>query len=86
MTIQGEESQDWKETLADWIGARWQWLVVIVVLLFAFNHLAGWVVGIVGLAAFVNRVVGRVLSTRRVVRQVQHIVTDSDDFKKDAES
>ena len=86
MTIQGEESQDWKETLADWIGARWQWLVVIVVLLFAFNHLAGWVVGIVGLAAFVNRVVGRVLSTRRVVRQVQQIVTDSDNFNEDAES
>ena len=86
MTIQSEESQDWKETLADWIGARWRWLVVIVVLLFAFNHLAGFVVGIMGLTAFVNRVVGRALSTRRVVRQVQQLVTDSDDFDEDAES
>ena len=86
MTIQGEESQDWQETLADWIGARWQWLVVIVVMLFAFNHLAGFVVGTIGLTAFVNRVVGRVLSTRRVVRQVQQIVTDSDDFKEKPES
>jgi hypothetical protein len=39
-----------------------------------------------GLTAFVNRVVGRVLGTRRVVRQVQQIVTDSDDFNEDAES
>jgi len=86
MTISGEESQDWKETLVDWVGARWRWLIVAVVLLFAFNHLAGFVVGIMGLTAFVNRVVGRVLGTRRVVWQVQQIVTDSDDFNEDAES
>ena len=61
-------------------------MIVAVVLLFAFNHLAGFVVGIMGLTAFVNRVVGRVLGTRRVVRQVQQIVTDSDDFNEDAES
>ena len=86
MTISGEESQDWKETLVDWVGARWRWLIVAVVLLFAFNNLAGLVVGVTGLIAFANSVAGRVLRARRVVQQVQQIVTDSDDFKENPES
>ncbi|MEE2670021.1 MAG: hypothetical protein VYD78_08465 [Gemmatimonadota bacterium] len=85
MTIQGEGSRDWKEAAVDWIGARWQWLILIVVVVFAFNRFAGLAVGIMGLTAFVNRVVGRVLSTRRVVQQVQQIVTDSDDLNEDVE-
>ena len=52
MTISGEESRDWKEILVDWVGARWRWLIVAVVLLFAFNNLVGSVVGIMGLIAF----------------------------------
>jgi len=85
MTISGEESQDWKETLADWVGARWRWLIVAVVLLFAFNNLAGLVVGITGLIAFANSVAGRVLRARRVVQQVQQIVTNPDDLREEAE-
>jgi hypothetical protein len=65
---------NWKETLVDWVGARWRWLIVAVVLLFAFNNLVGLVVGITGLIAFANSVVGRVLRARRVVQQVQQIV------------
>ena len=76
MTISGEESRDWKEILVDWVEARWRWLIVAVLLLFAFNNLVGSVVGIMGLIAFVNRVAGRVLRTRRVVQQVQQIVTN----------
>ena len=84
MTIVGEESQDWKETLVNWVGARWRWLIVGVVLLFAFNKLVGLVVGITGLIAFANRVVGRVLRARRVVQQVQQIVTNPDDLREEA--
>ena len=84
MTISGEESQDWKETLVDWVGARWRWLIVAVVLLFAFNNLVGLVVGITGLIAFANSVVGRVLRARRVVQQVQQIVTNPDDLREEA--
>ena len=67
MTISGEESRDWKEILVDWVEARWRWLIVAVVLLFAFNNLVGSVVGIMGLIAFVNRVVGRALRARKVI-------------------
>ncbi len=84
MTISGEESQDWKETLVDWVGARWRWLIVAVVLLFAFNNLVGLVVGITGLIAFANSVVGRVLRARNVVQQVQQIVTNPDDLREEA--
>ena len=84
MTTSGEESQDWKETIADWVGARWQWLVGAVLLLFAFNNLAGLVVGITGLIAFANSIVGRVLRARRVVQQVQQIVIDPDDSREEA--
>ena len=83
MTISGEESRDWKEILMDWVGARWRWLIVAVVLLFAFNTLVGSIVGIMGLIAFVNRVVGRVLRARRVVQQVQQIVTNPDDLREE---
>jgi len=84
MTISGEESQDWKGTLVDWVGARWRWLIVAVVLLFAFNNLVGLVVGITGLIAFANSVVGRVLRARNVVQQVQQIVTNPDDRREEA--
>ncbi|MEE2905751.1 MAG: hypothetical protein VX801_05070 [Gemmatimonadota bacterium] len=84
ITTSGEESQDWKETIADWVGARWQWLIGAVLLLFAFNNLAGLVVGITGLIAFANSIVGRVLRARRVVQQVQQIVTNPDDSREEA--
>ena len=67
----------------DWVGARWRWLIVAVVLLFALNNLVGSVVGIMGLIAFANRVVGRVLKARRVVQQVQQIVTNPDDLQEE---
>ena len=85
MTISGDESRDWKEILVDWVGARWRWLIVAVVLLFALNNLVGSVVGIIGLSALVNRVVGRVLRARRVVRQVQQIVTSPDGPRQEGE-
>ncbi len=85
MTISGEESRDWKEILADWVGARWRWLIVAVVVLFALNNLVGLTVGIMGLLAFANRVVGRVLKARRVVQQVQQIVANPDDLREEVE-
>ena len=85
MTISGEESRDWREILVDWVGARWRWLIVAVVLLFAFNRLVGLAVGVMGLIALANRVVGRVLRTRRVVQQLQQIVPDPDDFQEEVE-
>ena len=69
----------------DWVEARWRWLIVAVLLLFAFNNLAGLVVGSMGLIAVVNRVVGRVLNARRLVQQVQEIVTDPDDHREEVE-
>ncbi len=86
MTNSGEESRDWTEVLVDWVGARWRWVIVAVVLLFALNNLAGLVVGIMGLTAVVNRVVGRVLAMRRVVQQVQQTVTKPDDRREEAGS
>ena len=83
MTISGEESRNWKESLVGWVEARWRWLIVAVLLLFAFNNLVGSVVGILGLIAFVNRLVGRVLKTRRVVQQVQQIVTNPDNLREE---
>jgi hypothetical protein len=84
MTTSGDESRYWKDILMDWIVARWRWLIVAVVLLFAFNKLVGLVAGITGLIAFANNVVGRVLRARRVVQQVQQIVTNPDDFREEA--
>jgi len=54
-------------------------LIVAVLLLFAFNNLVGVVVGSLGLIAFANRIAGRLLGARRVVHQVQQVVSDSDD-------
>ena len=79
MTISGQDSTDWGEKLGAWIGARWQWLIVAVLLLFAFNNFVGVVVGSLGLIAFANRIAGRLLGARRVVQQVQQIVSDPDD-------
>ncbi len=79
MTISGEESRDWMEILVDWVEARWRWLIVAVLLLFAFNNLVGLVVGSLGLIAFANRFAGRVLSAQKVAQQVQEIVSDRED-------
>lgn len=79
MTTSGQDSRDWEGKLGAWIAARWQWLIVAVLLLFALNNLAGVVVGALGLIAFANRIAGRLLGARRVVQQVQQIVSDPDD-------
>ena len=79
MTISSQDVRDWKGKLGDWTGARWRWLVVAVLLLFALNNFVGLVVGSLGMLAFANRIAGRVLSARRVLRQVQQIVSDPED-------
>jgi len=73
------DSRDWGVRLGAWLGARWQWLVVGVLLLFALNNLVGVVVGALGLLAFVNGIAGRLLGARRVVQQVQKMVGDPED-------
>ena len=83
MTTSGEESRDWKAILVEWVEARWRWLIVAVVLLFALNNFVGLVVGAMGLIAFANRVVGRLLRARRVVQQVQQIVTNPNDPREE---
>ena len=83
MTISGQDARDWKGKLGDWIGARWRWLIVAVLLLFAFNNLVGLVVGSLGLIAFANRIAGRLVSARRVVQQVQQIVTNPDGLREE---
>ena len=55
MTISGEDSRDWEGKLGAWIGARWRWLIVAVLLLFAFNRLVGVVVGSLGSIARLGR-------------------------------
>ena len=85
MTISGEKSRDWKETLVDWVGSQWRWILVVIVLLFAFNRLAGLVAGLMGLVALINRVVGRAMKMRKVVEQVQQIVTEPDDLREKPE-
>ena len=71
------------EIVADWVAARWRWLIVAVLLLFAFNNIVGVVVGFTGLIAFANRIAGRVLKAQRMVQQVQEIVTNPDDLRKE---
>ena len=83
MTISGQDARDSKAKLGDRIGARWRWLIVAVLLLFVINNLVGLVVGSLGLIAFANRIAGRVLSARRVVQQVQQIMSDPDDPGED---
>ena len=85
MTISDERSRDWKEDLVDWVGSQWRWILVIIVLLFAFNRLAGLAAGLMGLIALVNRVVGRAMKMRKVVEQVQQIVTEPDDSRERSE-
>ena len=79
MTTSPEESRHWMDTVGDWLWARWRWLIAGVALLFALNNLAGLVVGSLGLIAFLNGVLGRVLKAKRVVQQVQRMVTRPDD-------
>ena len=83
MTISGQDARDSKAKLGDRIGARWRRLIVAVLLLFVINNLVGLVVGSLGLIAFANRIAGRVLSARRVVQQVQQIMSDPDDPGED---
>lgn len=86
MTTSVPEPRDWKETLASWVEGRWRLLIVAVVLLFAFNNLVGLVVGFMGLIAFVNRILGRALRARKVLQQVQQMVTNPDDLREEAGS
>ena len=79
MTSSGQNSRDWGEKLGAWIGARWQWVIVAVLLLFAFNNFVGVAVSVVGLIVFANRIAGRLLGARRVVQQVQRVVSERDD-------
>ncbi len=72
---------DW---VMDWVAARWRWLLVAVVVLFALNNFVGFVVGGIGLLAFANRIVGRVLKAQRAVQQIQQIITDPDDPREEA--
>ena len=68
----------------DWVAARWRWLIVAVLLLFALNNFVGLVVGGIGLLAFANRIVGRVLKAQRAVQQIQQIIADPDDVREEA--
>ena len=68
----------------DWVAAQWRWLLVAAVVLFALNNFVGFVVGGIGLMAFVNGLIGRVLRARRVVEQIQRIVIDPDDVREEA--
>ena len=85
MTVSGDVSRDWREILGDWVLARWRWLVVVVVLVFALNNLLGLVVGAVGLTALANGVAGRLLKARRVVQQARQIVADPDDLPEEVD-
>ena len=79
MTNSSEESRDWTDVVADWVSARWRWILAGIVVLFALNNFAGSVVGLTALIAFGNRLVGRVLKARRVVQQIQGMIDESDE-------
>ena len=66
----------------DWVAARWRWLLVAAVVLFAVNNFVGFVVGAMGLLAFANGVLGRALRARRLVEQVQQMVAEPDDLQE----
>ena len=83
MTEPNQDSPDWGEKVGAWLGARWQWLVVGVLLLFALNNLVGVIVGAVGLILFANRIAGRLLSAGRMAQQVHRIIGDPDDHGDD---
>ncbi|MDH3206118.1 MAG: hypothetical protein OEO79_05865 [Gemmatimonadota bacterium] len=67
------------ETLEDQVWARWRLLLVLVVVLFALNSLAGLVVGGLGFIAFAHRLAGRALKAGRLAQQVREIVIDPPD-------
>ena len=52
MTISGQDIQDWKGKLGDWLAARWRGLIVAVLLLFVLNNLAGLLAGFSGIDCF----------------------------------
>ena len=79
MNSSDQPAPDWTDRLADWIAARWRWLVAGVVFLFVLNNFAGLMAGAFGLIAFANRIAGKVLSAQRVVRQVQDVVGESEE-------
>ena len=66
----------------DWVAARWRWLLVAAIVLFAINNLVGFVVGAMGLLAFANGLIGRAVKARRLVEQVQQIVAEPDDLRE----
>ena len=76
-----EPPQDWKERSADWVWARWGWLLAGVLLLFALNNLVGFVVGALGFLALAHRVAGRLIKAGRVVQQVRETIGDSGDSR-----
>ena len=78
MKNSNQNAPDWGEKVGAWLGARWQWVILAILLVFALNNLVGVVVGLVGLLLVVNRIAGRLLGARRVLRQVQEIVIDPD--------
>ena len=81
MTATPEPRPDWRDALADRFWARWRLWVVVVVLVFALNSLAGILAGSLGLIAFANRMAGRALRARRMVEEARRIVADSDDLR-----
>jgi hypothetical protein len=74
-----DDPRSWKEALADRVWARWRWLLVAVLVLFALNNMAGFVAGAVGVIALANRAAARVLKARRVVEQVRRVVAEPAD-------
>ena len=79
MTDTTETPRGWGEALEDSVWARWRLLLVIVVLLFVLNNLAGFVVGGLGLVAFAHRIAGRAVRAGRLAQQVREIVIDPPD-------
>lgn len=81
MTGTPETQPDWKEALGDRIWSRWRLWVVIVVVVFALNNLAGLLAGGLGLIAFAHRITGRALMARRLVEQTRRVLSDSDEVQ-----
>ena len=74
--------QDWKEALADRFWARWRLWLVVVVVVFALNSLAGFLVGSVGVVALAHRIAGRALKAHRLAQRARRIVADSDERRE----
>lgn len=79
MNAPHEPQPDWQDALADRFWARWRLWLVLIVLVFALNSLAGILAGGLGLIAFANRLASRALKARRLVEQARQIVSDSSD-------